>query len=88
MVPNNYFSTHMIDHIEAFDASRGEALILMATAGDVKTQVTLFFREVDPDYVARLIAAINAVERRPPVPDAAHAAAHDAANAIYGRDAL
>jgi len=88
MVPHTYFSTHMIDHVEAFDASRGEALILMSTSGDVKTQVTLFFREIDPDYVARLIAAINGVERRPAAPDAAHAAAHDAANAIYGRDAL
>ena len=89
MIPATFFSIHLIDSITASPGvSLGEPIVLTIASGHNKTQVTLFFRNGDADYTERLIAAINSVERRPAPPDAAHAAAHDAANAIYGRDAL
>ena len=65
----------------------GAPVVLTIVAAHGTVQLTLFFRDGDEDYRDRLIDAINGVERRPCVPDAAHAAhaaAHDAADRLHG----
>jgi hypothetical protein len=83
--PNTYLSLHAIEEVRASPGiALGAPVVLTIVAAHGTVQLTLFFRDGDEDYRDRLITAINGVERRPCVPDAAPAAAHDAADRLHG----
>jgi len=83
--PNTYVSMHLIEEVRATPGvALGAPVVLTIVAAHGTVQLTLFFRDGDEDYRDRLIDAINGVERRPAAPDAAHAAAHDAADRLHG----
>ncbi len=85
-IPNTYLSLHAVETVSAEEGASIGSPVLQLQVGTPSgiAQVTLFFRDDDDvDYIKRLVRAIKGVKRHSPSDDAAHIAAHEAAEYLY-----
>jgi hypothetical protein len=83
-LPNTYLSLHAIDRVDATSGvALGSPVLLRFEGAHGTLQLTVFFRDEDADYTARLIQAINGVRRQPREPDALEQAAYVAEGIVY-----
>ena len=87
-IPGTYLSLHQITSISALHLNTLGAPVVIKFRGDHgDMNITVFSKEGDPDYSARLVKAINDAAIAPPTePDSALEAACKAANHYYGYD--